>query len=225
MNRLETGVRSSDPSRPAGVHRGDDALLQALREGDDQVFCDLVERWSGIMLRVALSYVASRAMAEDVVQDAWLTMLRSLDRFEGRSTFRTWILGIVVNLARSRARAERRTAPLSSESDGPTVDPARFLPADHPRWPRHWAVEPVAWHTPEEDLLAGETRTVILEAIDSLPAAQRDVLVLRDVEGLGSTEVCTVLHLTAANQRVLLHRARSRVRHALEHYFAARETT
>jgi RNA polymerase sigma-70 factor (ECF subfamily) len=177
-----------------------------------------------MMLRLALSRVESRAVAEEVVQDAWLTVLRSLDRYEGRSTFRTWVLGIVVNLARSRARAERREVPLSSESE-PSVDQARFLAATHPRWPHHWAVEPAVWRTPEDELLAAETRTIILDAIDALPPAQREVILLRDVEGMPSTEVCNILALTDTHQRVLLHRARSRVRSALERYFAATETT
>ena len=177
------------------------------------------------MLRIALSHVESRAVAEDVVQDAWLTVLRSLDRFEGRSAFRTWVLGIVVNVARSRARAERRSVPLEEEPRASCVDPARFLPADHPRWPRHWAVPPIPWRTPEEDLLAGETRTMILQAIDALPAGQREVLVLRDIEGLTAEDVCHVLELSAANQRVLLHRARSRVRLAIERYFKGKETS
>lgn len=176
------------------------------------------------MLRLALSRVESRAIAEEVVQDAWLIVLRSLDRYEGRSTFRTWVLGIVVNLARSRTRAERREAPRSSESE-PSVDPARFLAAAHPRWPHHWAVEPAVWQTPEDELLAAETRTIIIEAIDALPPAQREVIVLRDVEGMPAPEVCNILALTDTHQRVLLHRARSRVRRALERYFAATERT
>jgi RNA polymerase sigma-70 factor (ECF subfamily) len=145
-----------------GIESNDHALLTALRDGDERVFSDLVERWSGLMLRLALAHVESRAIAEEVVQDAWLTVLRSLHRFEGRSTLRTWVLGIVVNLARSRSRAERRATLASSES---IVDPARFLAADHPRWPHHWAVEPVPWRTPEDNLLADETRNVILEAV------------------------------------------------------------
>ncbi|HEU4689163.1 MAG TPA: sigma-70 family RNA polymerase sigma factor [Vicinamibacterales bacterium] len=202
----------------------DEALVRALQAGEEQVFNDLVERWNGMMLRLALAHVDSHASAEEVVQEAWLTVLRSLNRFERRSSFRTWVLGIVVNCARSRARAERRLVPLSSES-GPVVDPARFLPADHPRWPHHWGVEPAAWRTPEDELLARETRTVILEAIDALPPAQREVIVLRDLEEFPSSEVCNILGLTDTHQRVLLHRARSRVRRALERYFTATETT
>lgn len=205
-----------------GIDSNDDALLTALRDGDERVFSELVERWSGMMLRLALPHVERRAIAEEVVQDAWLTVLRSLDRFEGRSAFRTWVLGIVVNLARSRSRAERRSTQLAPES---VVDAARFLATDHPRWPHHWAVEPVPWRTPEDNLLVEETRKVILEAVETLPAAQREVLVLRDLEGLTGAEVCNVLGLTDTHQRVLLHRARSRVRNALERYFAAPEAT
>jgi RNA polymerase sigma-70 factor, ECF subfamily len=202
----------------------DEALVRALKGGEEQVFNELVEGWSGIMLRLALAHVESHAIAEEVVQDAWLTMLRSLDRFERRSSLRTWVLGIVVNCARSRARAERRSVPRSSDPT-PVVDPIRFLPANHPRWPHHWAAEPAAWRTPEADLLAAETRKVLHDAIDALPSAQREVIVLRDIEGLQSTEVCNILAITDSHQRVLLHRARSRVRNALERYFAATETT
>lgn len=199
----------------------DVALVTALRSGDEQVFCQLVDHWGGMMLRLALTHVANRAVAEEVVQEAWLTVLRSLDRFERRSALRTWVLGIVVNVARSRARVERRSVPLEAELAGASVDPARFLPADHPRWPHHWAAEPIAWRTPEEDLLAGETRRIMLQAIDALPPTQHDVLILRDVEGVGAADVCNILGITDTNQRVLLHRARSRVRAALERHLAA----
>jgi RNA polymerase sigma-70 factor, ECF subfamily len=212
-------MRSPDPSHAAPINADDDALLKALRQANEQVFSELVAQWSGPMLRLALSHVESRAVAEEVVQDAWLTVLRSLERFEGRSSLRTWVLGIVINLARARSRAERRSRSLLPESTGPAVDPARFLAADHPRWPHHWALEPAPWPTPEDDLLASETHTVILGAIDQLPPAQREVLVLRDLEGLSAPEVCNVLGLSDTNQRVLLHRARSRVRNALERYF------
>ena len=206
------------------MDRDDESLVRALQHRDEQVFNELVGSWSGMMLRLALTHVESRALAEEVVQDAWLTVLRSLDRFERRSALRTWVLGIVVNCARSRARRERRAGPVSSES-APVVDAARFLPPDHPRWPHHWAAEPTEWRTPEAALLAEETRKVMHEAIDALPSAQREVLVLRDVEGLPAAEVCNILALTDTHQRVLLHRARSRVRRALERYLAATEAT
>jgi RNA polymerase sigma-70 factor, ECF subfamily len=212
-------------SGPAHSFGDDEALLRALRDGDERVFSDLVERWSGMMLRLALAHVENRAVAEEVVQDAWLAVLRSLARFERRSTFRTWVFGVVVNLARSRARAERRSVALSSEPVGPVVHPARFLPSHHPRWPHHWATELAPWRTPEQELLAAETRNVILDAIETLPAAQREVVVLRDLEGMAAADVCNILGLTDTHQRVLLHRARSRVRNALERYFAATEAT
>jgi RNA polymerase sigma-70 factor (ECF subfamily) len=205
--------------------RDDDALVKALQAGDERIFSELVDRWSGVMLRLALSHAENRAVAEEVVQEAWLTVLQSLDRFERRSAFRTWVLGIVVNLARSRTRAERRSIPSTSDCGSHVVAPTRFLPADHPRWPNHWATEPVTWRTPEEQLLTEEIRKVIFHAIDCLPTAQREVLVLRDLEGLGATEVCNILGLSGTNQRVLLHRARSRVRSAVERYLAATETT
>ena len=216
--------RSSKPAGPARF--GDDeTLLKALQEGDERAFSELVDGWSGMMLHLARSHVGSRAVAEEVVQEAWLTAIRSLDRYERRSSLRTWVLGIVVNLARSRARAERRSVAMPLDSGGPVVDSSRFLGADHPRWPHHWAVEPVAWRTPEDELLALETRRVIVDAVDALPASQREVLVLRDLEGLTGAETCNILGLTDTHQRVLLHRARSRVRNALVRYFAATETT
>jgi RNA polymerase sigma-70 factor (ECF subfamily) len=207
------------------VASDDEAALRGLRDGDERVFVDLVERWSGVMLRFARAHVDSSAVAEEVVQEAWLTVLRGIDRFERRSALRTWVLGIVVNLARSRARAERRSIPMSAELAGPVVDPERFRSADITAWPNHWALGPVSWPVPEEKLLAGETREVILQAIAALPTAQREVLVLRDLEGLPAPETCNVLGLSDTNQRVLLHRARSRVRQAVEHYFDATEPT
>lgn len=200
-------------------------MLAALRSGDERVVATLVDRWGGMMLRAALAHLDSRAVAEEVVQDAWLTVLRSLDRFERRSSLRTWVIGIVINLARSRARTERRTVALDAAESEPSVEPARFLPVDHPRWPRHWAIEPRPWPTPEDELLAGETRRVVLDAIAALPPMQREVVVLRDLEGLPSADVCNVLGITDTNQRVLLHRARSRVRAAIERYLGEKRTT
>jgi RNA polymerase sigma-70 factor (ECF subfamily) len=209
-------------SRVVGT-RDDEALIAALKGGDAGAFGEIVDRWSSAMLRLALAHIDNHAVAEEVVQEAWLTVLRSLDRFERRSALRTWVLGIVVNLARSRRRVERRLVPLTADEGEPAVEPARFLPADHPRWPHHWAVEPMPWRTPEEDLLAAESRKVIEDAIGALPPVQREVLVLRDVEGLTAADTCNVLGLTDTNQRVLLHRARARVRQALERYQNAAE--
>jgi RNA polymerase sigma-70 factor (ECF subfamily) len=204
-------------ARPA-FDRDDEVLILALQQGDEKAFTELVGRWSSAMMRMALARTTNHAIAEEVVQDAWLTMLRSLNRFERRSTLRTWVLGIVVNIARARSRAERRLVALPADADGPTVEPSRFLPADHPRWPHHWAVEPTPWRTPEDELLAVEIRALIAAAIADLPITQREVLVLRDVEGIPAADACNILGLTDTNQRVLLHRARARLRHALERH-------
>ena len=205
--------------------RDDAARVSALKHGDEETFRRLVDEWSGMMLRLARAHVDRPDIAEDVVQEAWLVVLRSLDSFERRSSLRTWVLGIVVNLARSRARAERRAVPLPADGESPSVDPVRFLPASHPRWPHHLAVEPTAWRTPEDELLADETHQVLRDAIDALPPAQREVLVMRDVDGLAAADVCNVLGITDTHQRVLLHRARSRVRTALERHRTAPEAT
>jgi RNA polymerase sigma-70 factor, ECF subfamily len=162
--------------------------------------------------------------AEEVVQDAWLGVLGQLDRFEGRSSLRTWVLRIVANRAKTRAVRERRTVPFSAltggdpEADEPAVDPDRFLPAGH-RWAGHWASPPVSWReVPEDLLLSRETMAEVERAVSTLPAAQRAVLILRDVDGLSAAEACQLLGLTEGNQRVLLHRGRSKVRATLEHY-------
>jgi RNA polymerase sigma-70 factor (ECF subfamily) len=215
----------ADPLHPPVAH-GDDALVRALRDGDEPAFARLVDAWSPAMLRMALVHVPSRAVAEEVVQEAWLTLLRDLDRFERRSSLRTWVHGIVINLARSRGRAERRSTPLDIAADEarPLFEDGRFRPTAD-RWPRHWAIGPTPWPTPEQNLLAGETRAVILAAVAALPPAQREVLVLRDIEGVPADQTCHALAITESNQRVLLHRARSRVRKAIEDYFDATEPT
>jgi RNA polymerase sigma-70 factor (ECF subfamily) len=202
---------------------GDRELLDRLRRGDEAAFAELVGGLYGSMLRLAMAHVGSRAVAEEVVQDAWMGVLARLDRFEGRSSLRTWILRIVANQARTRSVRERRTLPFSSldgldEPAGPAVEPERFLPAGE-RWAGHWASPPRSWRDePEQRLLSGETRAEVERAIDGLAPAQRAVIVLRDVEGLTAAETCQLLGLTEGNQRVLLHRARSRVRRALEQY-------
>ena len=197
-------------------------LLEALRAGDEAAFTELARAYHASLLRVAQIYVSSRAVAEEVVQETWLAVLQGLDRFEGRSSLKTWIFTILANRAKTRALRERRTIPFSALSPErvpePAVDPERFRDAEDPRWPGHWAVPPQAW--PEERLLAGETRERLSEAIEALPANQRAVISLRDVEGWSSEEVCNALGISETNQRVLLHRARSRVRNALEEYLA-----
>lgn len=174
------------------------------------------------MMRVAAAYVRDRATAEEVVQETWLGVLRGLDKYEGRSSLKTWIFGILINQAKSRAQKEGRAIPFSALLDPaePAVGPERFLSADHPKWPRWWDGYPRNWDDILEDrLIARETRAVVDRAIENLPANQRLVIALRDVEGLTAKETCSVLDLSETNQRVLLHRARSRVRRELERYF------
>jgi RNA polymerase sigma-70 factor (ECF subfamily) len=202
-------------------------LVARLRARDADAFMELVERYGPSMLRVALLFVATRAVAEEVVQETWLAVLAGIDRFEGRSSLKTWIFRILTNRAKTRGVREARSIPFSSlapaelGSDEPSVDPDRFLPADHPRRPGHWAAAPQSWAgLPEDRLLAAETLEVISDAIDRLPPVQRAVISLRDVEGWGSEEVREALDLSEGNQRVLLHRARSKVRAVLEDYLA-----
>lgn len=203
----------------------DGGLLARLREGDEAAFMELVDRYGGLMLRIALTHVRSRAVAEEVVQEAWLGVLTGLERFEGRSSLKTWILRIVANRARTRGEREQRSVPLSALEGGQdevSVDPRRFRPPDDPRYPGGWAVPPHAWaRLPEESLVAAETLEHVRVAIRGLPARQQEVILLRDVEGWDSEEVCAALGLSEGNQRVLLHRARSRVRGELERYFEA----
>lgn len=209
------------------MSRADEAaLVAALRGGDADAFATLFDRHSGAMVRVALAYVPSRAAAEEVVQETWIAVIRGIDGFEGRASLKTWIFRILTNIAMRAGARERRSVPFAAlaeaENTGePTVDPDRFLPADSPVFPGHWAIMPTSWPTPEEDLLAGETREVIADAIAELPPAQRTVIALRDVEGWSSEEVSDALEISTGNQRVLLHRARSRVRAAIEEYHGA----
>jgi RNA polymerase sigma-70 factor, ECF subfamily len=195
----------------------------ALRAGDERAFERLVDELSPRMLKMARAYVESAPAAEDVVQEAWLVVLRSLDRFEGRSTLSTWVLGIVINVARARARRESRARPFSSlaDDDAPGLGPDRFLPPDHDRWPGHWAIAPAPW--PDRALESAETQRTIRDAVAVLPEAQRAVITLRDMIGCSADETCDALGLTDANHRVLLHRARTKVRAALEAAFDATE--
>jgi RNA polymerase sigma-70 factor, ECF subfamily len=198
----------------------EDALLvEGLRAGDEAAFAAVMRMYGRGMLRVAEMYVSSRAIAEDVVQEAWVGVLRGIGRFEGRSSLKTWLYRIVANTAKTRGVRESRSVPFSSLGDGDdegTVDPDRFLGSGE-RFPGHWAVPPQAW-APEGRLLADETLDVVERAIEKLPPAQRAVITMRDVQGFTSEEVCNALDLTETNQRVLLHRARAKVRGALEEY-------
>jgi len=196
-------------------------LLARLRAGDERAFEALVERHYATMLAVARHYVKTRAVAEEVVQEAWLGVLNGIDRFEGRSSLRTWILRILVNTAKTRGAREARTVPFASlapEGDEPAVEPERFRSADDP-FPGHWRAYPGNWQQlPDEALAERETLDVVLATIHQLPSPQRIVITMRDIQGCDSQEVCDALDVSEGNQRVLLHRARSKVRRALERH-------
>jgi RNA polymerase sigma-70 factor, ECF subfamily len=202
---------------------GDAELVAALRAGDERAFMTLVERYHAQMTRIALMYVKSRAVADDVVSEAWLALLNGLDRFEGRSSLRTWLFRIVSNIAKTRAVREARSVPFSSvfepDDDEPVVDPSRFAGGGA------WATPPASWDaTPEEIAVNAEAMAMIAAAIQQLPPTQRVVVQMRDVDGFDADEVCEALDITPVNQRVLLHRGRARVREALERYFAEERT-
>ncbi len=202
----------------------DGALVLALRQGDEAAFMLVVAQYQGPLLRLAQSFVTDRAVAEEVVQETWLGVLKGIDTFAGRSSFKTWLFHILANIARTRAVREGRTVPFAAlaarddEEDATLVPEDRFFPPDDPH-ANHWAAPPRRWETqPEAHLLSGELREQIQAAILALPPNQRVVITLRDIEGWPSDEVCTFLNVTEANQRVLLHRARCKVREALSRY-------
>ena len=197
-------------------------LVDALRAGDESAFTRLVQEYGPAMLRVARMFVSSRAVAEEVVQEAWVGVLKGIGRFEGRSSLKTWIFRILTNTAKTRAVREGRSVPFSSlageDEEGGAVDADRFL-GDDTRFPGHWAAPPQRWEAaPEGRLLAAETLEVLEREISKLPANQAVVVTMRDVEGFDADEVCNALDISETNQRVLLHRARTKLRRALEEY-------
>jgi RNA polymerase sigma-70 factor, ECF subfamily len=204
-----------------GPALAEEKLVESLRAGDEEAFRELVREYQPSLVRVARMYVSNQGAAEEVAAETWLAVLNGLDRFEGRSSLRTWIFRILTNIAKTRAVRDGRTLPFSALQDPgrvpeAAVDADRFLDPEHPRWPGHWALKPEAW--PEDALITAETREKLSETIEALPATQRAVISLRDIEGWSSEEVRNALDLSETNQRVLLHRARSKVRAALEDY-------
>jgi RNA polymerase sigma-70 factor (ECF subfamily) len=220
-------VSSPESAVKAGSSLEDRDLVAALRAGDEAVFARLVREYGPGMLRVARNYVSTQAVAEEVVQEAWLGILRGLDRFEGRSSFKTWLYRILTNIAMSRGEREARIVPFATLAgeggeEEPAVDPSRFMAEG--RWAGHWAVPPESWASPEPRLLEAEVRQVIDRTIAQLPEAQSIVITMCDIEGFKPEEVCNVLDISLTNQRVLLHRARARVRQALEDYLGEART-
>lgn len=221
------GPRAAAPGPPATV---DDAeLVERLRTGDENAFAAIVSGWSPMMLRVARGHVSTDASCEEVVQETWMAVVRGLDGFEGRSSLRTWVFRILTNLAKTRGVREARSVPMSSwapaDDDGPTVDPDRFRTPDD-QYPHNWTPvgAPVRWEPgPEQSAVAAETRRLLAEGLRELPGRQRTVVTLRDVHGLSAEEVCVSLDVSPANQRVLLHRGRAKLRTMLEDYYRSAE--
>lgn len=217
---------SSRQPPAADATTSDQDLIEALIRGDDDAFESLVRSYHASMMRLALIYVNDRRLAEEVIQETWIGVLRGLSNFERRSSLKTWIFSILMNKARTHARREGRYVLMELDDDTAAgageaaVPPERFKPSDHPSSPHHWLIKPQSWdEIPETRLLSLETQERIRQAIDALPPNQREVITLRDIEHWGSEEVCNTLGISETNQRVLLHRARSRVRNALEQYF------
>lgn len=218
MENVSTSTGAEAP-RDAGHDR---ATVAALRRGDESAFTSLVEQHNSALQRLAVTYVRDASTAQEVVQETWIGLLQSLDRFEERSSLKTWLFRILVNCARARARKEARTLPFSQAfpDEGGTahsVEPYGFYPGWLPSLGGHWRKPPIRWENePEDRMLAAEIRVAIQRCIDALPPRQREVILLRDVAGCPSEEVCNVLGISDTNQRVLLHRARSSVRRVLE---------
>ena len=211
---------------PADRDADEKGLIVRLRDGDEAAFVTLVDCYHGAMIRVARGFVRDHATAEEVVQDAWVGVLKGLAAFEGRSSLKSWIFAIVVNRAKTRGSQEARTTPFSAlaaeEASGAqrAVDPDRFL-GPEAQWPGHWAQPPESWgESPEARLMRTETMAQLARILDELPPAQRTVITLRDIAGHDAQSICNVLGITETNMRVLLHRARSKVRGALEAYLS-----
>jgi RNA polymerase sigma-70 factor (ECF subfamily) len=223
-DQIETAdsARRTTP-RGAQVYPEDVAVVRRMLAGDEAAFSKIVQQHHASMIRVAMAFVATRDAAEEVVQETWLAVLTGLSAFEGRSSLKSWIFTILTNRAKTRGVRDKRTVPFSQlpqeEDDGePAVDPARFTSSGS------WSIPPARWDrdTPEQIALRKETRAVVDQAIATLPASQRAVVTLRDVEGLDAAEVCNILAVSETNQRVLLHRARSKVRAVMERHLSGK---
>lgn len=222
---MPESIISSPPSTLKDLLKVDDSgLVQALQAGDERVFAAVMNYYSGSLLRLAMAYVPSRAVAEEVVQETWMGVFEGIDRFESRSSFKTWLFRILTNRAKTRGIRESRYEPVGLKAsttevdEGPTLEDSLFVAEGSGKG--HWKDPPQGWNpeTPERMLLSKECRAAIEQAIEQLPAAQRQVMTLRDLEGVGSEEVCNILNISETNQRVLLHRARTKIRRELNAY-------
>ncbi len=209
---------------------GEGVLLDRLRQGDEGTFDELVTRHHSALIRMALAYVADREVAEEVVQDTWMAVIDGLSRFEGRSSLRTWIFGIMIHKAKDRGVREKRHVNFSSfesvdDNNDEAVDPSRFHQSGE--WAGHWAFPPQPWddQTPEKLLASRQAVNAMNRAIEALPQRLKDVLILRDVEGVEAKEACDILRITETNLYVRLHRARERVRQTVESYLEGRTPT
>ena len=213
----------SQAAKSSGLGKGEDTLLVRLKHGDEGAFDELVNQHHGTLIRMAMGYVADREVAEEVVQDTWMAVIESLDRFEGRSSLRTWVCGILIHKAKDRGVREKRHTTFSAfesydDDNDEAVDPSRFQQTG--KWAGHWAFPPQPWdeQTPEKLLASQQAVNAMQRAIEALPATLKEVLILRDVEGVDAKEVCELLKITETNLYVRLHRARERVRAAVETY-------
>ena len=239
MNSVATTYTESLGHRPSiarkvqratmpGVAKGEETLLARLRKGEEGAFDELVNKHHGALIRMAMGYVADREVAEEVVQDTWMAVIEGLNRFEGRSSLRTWVFGILIHKAKDRGVREKRHTTFSDfesfdDENEEAIDPSRFQQSGE--WAGHWAFPPQPWddQTPEKLLASQQAINAMNKAIDELPATLKDVLVLRDIEGVESQEVCEMLKITETNLYVRLHRARERVRQAVESYLEDRK--
>ncbi|MBB3603538.1 RNA polymerase sigma-70 factor (ECF subfamily) [Mycolicibacterium sp. BK556] len=205
-----------------GTGYDESTLLASLRAGDESAFASLVDQHTPALLRVARGYVRTNEAAEEVVQETWIALIKGIAKFEGRSSLRTWLFTVMINIAKTRGVRDQRVLDAELSAFGATtVDPARFRPMNDPAWPGHWRDDsaPSAFpDTPEGSVLGAEFIALARRELDKLPERQRAVVTLRDMLGFDSAEVCELLGLTVANQRVLLHRGRAAIRQALEDY-------
>ena len=222
--------RKAQAVKSSGLTKSEDRLLARLRQRDEEAFDDLINQHHSTLIRMAMGYVADREAAEEVAQDTWMAVIESLNRFEGRSSLRTWICGILIHKAKDRGVREKRHTTFSAfesynDDNDEAVDPSRFQQSSE--WAGHWAFPPQPWddQTPEKMLASQQAVNAMQQAIEALPATLKEVLILRDVEGVEAKDVCEMLRITETNLYVRLHRGRERVRAAVETYLEGRKQT